>query len=196
MSIGVAGHILGFAQILCSGIVAPLFFGDFFMMDFLAQLEQSGFPTWVRESNSLLAYPGVLFLHTLGMGFVAGISGLIDLRILGCAPEVPLADVRKVLPYMWAGFWINLVTGIVLFALDATTKSISPVFYIKLVFIGIAVWICMVQRGIFRDPLLDKGPIDMNGKILAFASILCWIGAISAGRLLAYVGPGVVSSGG
>jgi len=132
------------------------------MMQFLAAIEQSGFSVWVRESNSLLAYPGVLFLHTFGMGVVAGISGLIALRILGCAREVPLADVRKMYPYMWAGFYLNTVTGIVLFVIDATTKIIDPVFYIK----------------------------------LAFATIVCWTGAITAGRLLAYVGPGVIASSG
>src|SRR5207245_2150427 len=102
------------------------------MMQFLAAIEQSGFSVWVRESNSLLAYPGVLFLHTLGMGVVAGISGLIALRILGCAREVPLADVRKMYPYMWAGFILNTFTGIVLFVIDATTKIIDAVVYIKL----------------------------------------------------------------
>lgn len=166
------------------------------MMQFLVQLEQNGFSTWVRESNSLLAYPSVLFLHTIGMGFVAGISALIDLRILGCASEVPLGGMRRVLPYMWAGFWLNLVTGIVLFMIDATTKAISPVFYTKLGLIAVAVAICMVQQKVFRDPLVDKRPIDMNGRLLAFASIVCWVGAITAGRLLAYVGPGVVSQGG
>ena len=166
------------------------------MMNFLAQLEQNGFSTWVRESNSLLAYPSVLFLHTIGMGFVAGISALIDLRILGCASEVVLGDMRKVLPFMWAGFWLNLATGLVLFMVDATTKSVSPVFYTKLAFIGVAVWICLSQRKIFRDPLVDKRPIEMNGKLLAFTSIVCWMGAITAGRLLAYLGPGLVSQGG
>jgi hypothetical protein len=166
------------------------------MMNFLAQLEQSGFATWVRESNSLLAYPSVLFLHTVGMGFVAGISAMIDLRILGCASEVSLGDFRKVLPFMWAGFWVNLATGLVLFSLDATTKSISPVFWTKLVLIGLALSVCLSQRKIFNDPLVNKRPLDSNVKIFAAASIFCWIGAVTAGRLLAYVGPGVVSSGG
>jgi hypothetical protein len=167
------------------------------MMDFLGQLEQSGFATWVRESNSLLAYPSVLFLHTVGMGFVAGISALIDLRILGVAPDLPLGDMRKFLPYMWAGFWLNTATGIVLFILDATTKAISPVFYTKMGFIAIAIVVAFqIRAQIFRDPLVDKRPIQMNGKILAFASLICWMGAITAGRLLAYVGPGVVSAGG
>src|SRR5438128_3293391 len=118
-------------------------------MQFLSAVEQSGFSVWVRESNSLLAYPGVLFLHTLGMGVVAGISGLIALRILGCAREVPLADVRKMYPYMWVGFYVNAVTGIVLFAIDATTKIIDPVFYVKLAFIAAALFRCIESIGRF-----------------------------------------------
>src|SRR5438309_2771533 len=165
------------------------------MMQFLAAIEQSGFSTWVRESNSLLAYPGILFLHTLGMGAVAGISALIALRILGCAREVPLADVRKMYPFMWAGFYLNTVTGVVLFAIDATTKIIDPVFYIKLVFIAAALLLMYrIDGEVFADPLLEKRPVQMTGKVLAFASIVCWMGAITAGRLLAYVGPGVISS--
>lgn len=166
------------------------------MMDFLARLEQSGFATWARESNSLLAYPSILFLHTVGMGVVAGISALIDLRILGCADEVPLTGMRRLLPYMWVGFYLNAATGIVLFILDATTKAVSPVFYTKMAFIAVAIWLSVIQGRGFGDPFLDKRPVQMNGKIVAFASIICWIAAITAGRLLAYVGPGVISSSG
>jgi len=164
------------------------------MMDFLARLEQSGFAVWARESNSLLAYPSILFLHTVGMGLVAGISAVIDLRILGCAEEIPLSGMQRLVPYMWAGFWLNTATGIVLFILDATTKAIDPVFYTKMAFIAMAVVLCVIQGRSFRDPLLDKRPIETNGKIIAFASIICWTAAITAGRLLAYLGPGVISN--
>src|SRR5262245_56373203 len=163
-------------------------------MDFLSRLEQSGFATWARESNSLFAYPTILFLHTVGMGLVAGISGLIDLRILGCADEIPLIELRRLLPYMWAGFWLNTATGIVLFILDATTKAINPVFYTKMAFIAMAVVLCVIQRREFRNPLLGKRPVETNGKIIAFGSIVCWVAAITAGRLLAYLGPGVISN--
>jgi len=163
------------------------------MMQLLAGIEQSGFSVWVRESNSLLAYPLILFLHTIGMGVVAGISGLIALRILGFGREVPLADVRRMYPYMWAGFLLNTVTGVILFLIDATTKIVDPDFYVKMVFIAAAVVLMyQIDVRVFGDPLLEKRPIQMNGKILAFASIVCWMGAITAGRLLAYVGPGVI----
>src|SRR6266704_15495 len=141
------------------------------MMQLLAAIEQSGFSVWVRESNSLLAYPGVLFLHTFGMGVVAGISGLIALRILGCAREVPLADVRTMYPYMWAGFWVNAITGAVLFLIDGTTKSVDPDFYIKLLFIAAAVILMrQIDKNVFGDPLLEKRPIQATGRALAFAS--------------------------
>src|SRR5437867_7220256 len=126
------------------------------MMDFLAWLEQSGFATWARESNSLFAYPSILCLHTVGMGLVAGISALIDLRILGCAEEIQLSGMQRLVPYMWAGFWLNTGTGIVLFILDATTKAIDLVFYTKMAFIAMAVVLCVIQGRSFRDPLLDK----------------------------------------
>ena len=52
-------------------------------MDFLVYLEQSNFSIWVRESGSLLAFPGILLLHTYGMAVLVGIVAAIDLRILG-----------------------------------------------------------------------------------------------------------------
>jgi hypothetical protein len=67
-------------------------------MEFLARLEQSGFSTWVRESTSVWAYPTVLFLHTLGLGFLVGASMVIDLRLLGFSNELPIAPMKKVFP--------------------------------------------------------------------------------------------------
>ena len=165
------------------------------MMDFLKGLEESGLGTWVRQSNSLFAFPGILFCHTLGMALVAGTSSLISLRILGIAPEVPMQALDRLYPYMWGGFWLNAVSGILLFVPEATTKAISPVFYTKMTFIAIALTLMVrIRTRLLRDPLFGKGVVQMNAKILAWAAILCWLGAITAGRLLAYVGPGTDSA--
>src|SRR5205809_423377 len=107
-------------------------------MDFLVWLESTGPASWVRESSSLWAYPTVLFLHTLGMAIVAGLSTAIDLRILGLAPGVPVSPLEKLFPLIWIGFWINAFSGTLLLMADATTKFLNPVFYVKLTFIALA----------------------------------------------------------
>lgn len=159
-------------------------------MDFLLRLEQTGFSTWVRESGSIWSYPTILFLHTIGMATVAGVSAGLDLRILGFAPELPLGPLIRFFPVMWAAFGINALSGTALLIADASTKLTSPVFYVKLVFIALAVInLRLVKTHVFRDPLIDKSAVSTNAKILAVTSLIFWVGAITAGRLMAYLGP-------
>ena len=159
-------------------------------MDFLRFIEESGFSTWVRESSSVLAFPTVLLLHTIGMGLVVGVNAGIDLRILGLAPALPLAPLERYLPILWVGFWVNAVTGVILLMADATTKLLNPDFAVKMIFIALAVInLQMLKKRVFRDPLIDKKPLSTNAKMLAVTSLFFWLGAITAGRLMAYVGP-------
>ena len=89
------------------------------MMDFLQSIEQNGFCQWVRQSESIFAFSGVLLLHTIGMGFVVGLNACIDLRILGFAPALRLAAMEKFFPVLWFGFWLNAITGTILLGVDA-----------------------------------------------------------------------------
>jgi hypothetical protein len=124
------------------------------------------------------------------MGVVVGISAGIDLRILGLAPAIPLAPLERFFPLLWVGFWINAVTGVILLAADATTKFTNIDFYVKMVFIALSIVFLQIQRKrLFRDPFLDKKPFSFDVKLMAIASIVCWLGAITAGRLLGYLGP-------
>jgi hypothetical protein len=158
-------------------------------LQFLTYLEQTGFSIWVRESRSLLSYPGILLLHTYGMAIVVGLIAGIDLRILGFAPALPLAPMRKLLPIMWAAFWLNAATGTILMVVDATTKLRNPDFFVKMGFILVAVIVQrLIEKRVFGDSQVDA-PLTTNAKVLAAASLVCWLGAITAGRLLAYVGP-------
>jgi len=161
------------------------------MMDFLLKVQESGFCQWVRQSESLFAFTGILLLHTIGMGFVVGINAVIDLRILGFAPALRLAGMAKFFPILWLGFWINAVTGTILLAVDATHKLANPDFYVKMAFIALAIInLRMVKTHVFGDPSIDKSPPSKKARLLGLTSLIFWLGAIIAGRLLAYVGPG------
>jgi hypothetical protein len=159
------------------------------MMDLLQSIESSGFSQWVKQSGSLWAFPGILLMHTYGMAVLVGIIAGIDLRILGLMPAVPVAPLRRLMPLVWAAFWVNAVTGTMLLAADATSKMRNLDFGIKMAFIVLAVITQrVIQKRVFSDPDLDRQPFSSNAKMLAAASLVCWLGAITAGRLLAYVG--------
>ena len=161
------------------------------MKEFFVFLEQSQFGTWVRDAPTIWAFPTILFLHTLGMGIVAGGSAMISLMVLGFWPAVPIKPFARLFPWLWVAFAVNAVTGTMMLVADATNKLTSLDFYIKmvLVFAGMFVLIRM-RREIFENPQIDRVPLSGNAKFLAWASLACWFGAITAGRLLAYVGPG------
>ncbi len=159
-------------------------------MDFLAWVEATSFSTWVRESGSLWAYPGILFLHTTGLGFLVGMNVAVDLRLLGFARSLPIPPLERAFPIMWAGFCVNAASGVALLIADATTKLTNPVFYVKMGFITLAVInMVTVRRYVFRGQNSAAKAVSRVARTLAVTSLIFWLGAITAGRLMAYLGP-------
>ena len=159
-------------------------------MDFILQLQHSALMDWVRESGSLLGYPTILFLHTLGLATVAGLNGAIDLRLLGVGAKVPLSSLTRFFPFIWLAFGLTAVTGVILLIADAEAKLASPVFYVKLVFIVLAlVNLNLLKRRVFAHPNVDTLPLTSQARVLALSSLVFWVGATTAGRLMAYLGP-------
>ena len=159
-------------------------------MNFLNTLEQMPFSIWVRESSSIWAFPTFLVVHTIGMSIVAGLSAMISLAVLGFWPKIPLRPLERLYPLIWIGFWVNAATGTVLLIADATTKLTNWDFGVKMAFVFAGVWlITRTRKQIFGSPEIDRGLLPSGAKGLAWASLICWFGAITAGRLLAYLGP-------
>jgi hypothetical protein len=154
-------------------------------MAFLNWLESSGLSMWVREGESIWAFPTVLTLHTFGLGLLVGANTVVNLRLLGIGSRVPLDPLRPLFSVMWGGFWLNLVTGSLLFAADATGRGTSLFFMAKLVFVAIGVAVMVsIRRNVFDAP--PDAP-TASPKLLASLSLVAWTVAIMAGRLLAYI---------
>lgn len=157
------------------------------MMALLTWLEASGLSTWVREGETIWAYPTILTLHTFGMGLLVGASVVINLRLLGVGRRLALAPLRPLFAVMWGGFWLNLVTGSLLFGADATRRGTDPLFMIKLVFVAIGVaTIVLIRRNVFDAPGEAVAAVP-SGRTLAALSLAAWTAAVTSGRLLAYV---------
>ena|ERR1700728_3885904 len=157
-------------------------------MKFLVYLEDLSFSHWVKEAQTIWAFPMILFVHTFGMAIVAGGASMLSLVLLGFWPAGPIKPFGRMFPLLWVAFGINAVSGTMMLVADATTKLTTLDFYIKMAFVFAGLYVLIrMRRQVFEDPQLDRVPVPGNAKMLAWASLACWFGAITAGRLLAYV---------
>ena len=154
---------------------------------FLIWLESTALSQWVVGSPSMFAFPGILAVHAIGMGFAVGICLALDLRILGVAPAVQIAQMRRYVPIVWIGFWLNAISGVLLLIGYPTKALTNPVFYLKLLLIAVGlVLFVRIGRRVFDETTGDERARLPIVKRLAIVSLVCWVGAITSGRFLAY----------
>ena len=142
---------------------------------FLETIERSGLSTWIRESESAFAYYFVLVVHNIGLALLVGTCGVLGARLLGFVPELPLVPLRRFFTFIWIGFWLNVVSGLVLLYAYPTKALTNPVFYIKLLFVALGVW---TLRRIEREAEVKRS--------LTLWMLGSWLGVLTAGRALAY----------
>jgi hypothetical protein len=159
-------------------------------------VEESGFSDWIRNSPSLFAYWFFLTFHCIGMALLVGASAVIDLRILGIARDLPLAPLKGLYRVIWTGFWIQILSGALLLIAFPTKALTNPDFYIKLTLIGLAVVVMrMMKTRVFLDTGLSEPAMMVKGRTYAILSLIFWVGAVTAGRLLAYTYTAINYSG-
>jgi hypothetical protein len=122
------------------------------------------------------------------MAVLVGASWVLDLRLLGVNRRVPLSGYRWVFPVVGIGLLVNVVTGALLFIKNATKWGTAIPFLVKMVFIVASVATLVPLRSHMNR---NDADYEVSGRfsLLAIASILAWTGAITAGRLLAYLVP-------
>jgi hypothetical protein len=156
-------------------------------MGFLEWLQS----TWVGVlvAESLWGYPLFETIHSIGMAMLIGALGLINLRVLGYKSELPLLGMRELLPLAWLGFTLNAISGTLLFTSDAVYFFSKYTFRIKMVLIVLGgINAALLGQRVFRDAAagVPAQPVTVGTKWIAISSLVFWIGAVCAGRLIAY----------
>src|SRR5262249_23129879 len=62
------------------------------MASYLEWLQDLPFSMWIAGSESLLSFPLVLFLHSVGMGLSAGSAFILGMRLVGVGRPLPVAS--------------------------------------------------------------------------------------------------------
>ena len=176
------------------------------MNSFFIWLEATAPSVWIREATSVFVFPTILTLHAIGMALAVGVNAAMAIRLVGFAPGVPMEEMRRFVPVMWCGFWMNTVSGVLLLLGYPTKALTNPMFYLKIALIAIGMWLfTRMARHMFEDEgaraaTLSRGQEDprgrdtSGGRLLGLASLACWAAAITAGRLLAYTATRILAS--
>jgi hypothetical protein len=157
-------------------------------MEFLAWLETTAIANAIRTIPWL--YPTFETGHYIGLSLLVGGILLIDLRVLGFAPRLPLKSMIGLLPFVWAGFVINVLTGSLLFIYGATNFGPNGAFQLKMLFMALAglnalAFDLAVRRSGGSWVAADRPPSYVKG--FATLSLVFWLCVVTTGRWMAYL---------
>ena len=158
-------------------------------MHTLEWVSQTGVSTWIREGNSIWAYPMIITFHSAGLAVMVGLSSVVALRILGFASALPLVAMDRLYPAIWSGFWVNAISGLGLIVSDPVGMLTNWMFFVKMLLVAAAVMnVVLIRRRVVRSASVQSGILPPGAKSLALASLMLWVAATTMGRLTAYLG--------
>jgi hypothetical protein len=158
------------------------------MMDFFVWLESTPIAIAIRDYR--FAYATIESGHYVGLSLLVGGIMMIDLRVLGMARALPLKSMIGLLPIVWAGFIINVLTGSLLFIYGATNFGFNGAFQLKMAFMVVAglnalAFDVAVRRSGGAWVAADKPPPMVKG--FATLSLVFWLCVVTTGRWMAYL---------
>jgi hypothetical protein len=159
-------------------------------LEFFAWIEQTAIGVWVREAPTIWAFPFVLILHTVGLAIVGGGAVIVNAYAFVWPERWKPAQFEPWFRFAWAGFAINLISGIMLLAAYPAKALTNPVFYAKLACVAGAMLQMQWLRAHVPEPRSATGDVSRPANTLlrrsAFAAFVLWGGAVILGRFLAY----------
>lgn len=156
-------------------------------MHILAAIEQSVFIQW--SLSDLYCVQLLLSAHSVGMAVVVGVIMVLAIRVLGFPRNMPVSIFHRALTLAWWGFALNAASGVWLFFTNGQQLLVLWTFQIKMALIaagGLSVW---VMWRIAKHHPAKGYSFSVREKGLAALSLLFWVGAITAGRYIAYTLP-------
>ena len=151
-------------------------------------LEASSFAEWVR--TSLIGYPLLLTLHSIGMAIMVGLIFVVNFRLLGLFKRIPYTSLDRMLTLAWIGFVINLLSGLAIFTSQAPFYVTSGPFILKISTVLLGALIALYMQPILKTESaswVGGSPIAGTAQALALGSLAMWSIAITTGRFTAYL---------
>jgi hypothetical protein len=158
--------------------------------EFARWLEASTLGHLMRESGPW-TYAIVNLAHIFGLACLFGAILILDLRLIGLWRRTPLAAIAEVAaPVAACGFALAAATGACLLATKATEYVGNPFLYLKLPVVAVGFANATILRRSAAWRALGRRELSAREHRqvawMAGTSLVCWLTAITAGRLIAY----------
>ena len=128
-------------------------------------------------------------LHLLALALFAGAVLVVDLRFMGTGlTREPLSEIAsQARPWLVAGFWGLVVTGLFQLALQPVKEYYSDMFNFKMKVMLVAIIFTFFIRP--RLARMDEARLGrVWGKLVGLASLTLWAGVAIPARLIGLVG--------
>lgn len=129
------------------------------------------------------AYPALEVVHIVGIALLLGNLVLVELRLWGAAPALPLRPLaRLALAIAVAGFGLAAASGLLMFAAAPGELMANRLFLLKMGLLAAV----GINAGLFhaRDGLRRADGVARAQTVL---SLGLWLAVIMAGRFIAYL---------
>ncbi len=155
------------------------------MESLFAALEGTALAQALRGSR--WGYAGVNTAHIFAIALLIGSVVPLNLRLLGVWRGISRETVVRVLaPVAASGLALALITGPLLFSIRAREYSGVGFLQLKLAFITVGVLSVLALCRSHGFLLKDAPRARLVGH--AILSLVCWLGALVCGRLIAFAG--------
>jgi hypothetical protein len=139
--------------------------------------------------SSPFLYPAVNVAHILGLMLFFAAVALMDTRVLGALPQLPVgAILRACRPFAVGGFLVQATSGSLLFAADATAVAAKTAFRLKMLAVLLGLANVALLEGVYGRRLRATVPASppWGARICAGLSLTSWMATATLGRLIAY----------
>jgi hypothetical protein len=142
--------------------------------------------------ESLYLFPIVETLHVFGIVSLVSSAFLLDLRLFGVGPmrDEPVDKLaRWILPWVLAGFTVQVVTGVLMFSAEATRSAVNSFFWYKMfLLLGVGINALVFHTTVFRQVVTwnNAHVAPLGARIYGTFSIILWLGIITLGRWFSF----------
>lgn len=133
--------------------------------------------------SHLWAYPALEVVHIVGIGVLLGNLILLELRVFGMGPALPVRDLARLsLGLALAGFTLAAVSGLLMFASQPAELLANRAFTLKMLLLLAAACNAAWFHG--RGSL---GKLDGWARVQMAISTVIWLAVVACGRWIAYL---------